>query len=148
MIQKRISYYDFLFSTVSKKYSREVLLFYPLAVSIEEYRKRLLLATIAEKQKERRVSTSSCLTKPSQKLTSPYLTPISFDDTTVVYTHHENEEMAIALIGYARVSRIEQNLELQVNKLQEKGCIRIFTDKMTGATFDRKELTAALAFLR
>lgn len=54
----------------------------------------------------------------------------------------------MALIGYARVSRHEQNLELQVDKLREKGCTKLFTDKITGTNFERKELTAALAFLR
>ncbi len=54
----------------------------------------------------------------------------------------------MALIGYARVSRTEQNLELQVDTLKEKGCTKIFTDKITGTNFERKELTAALAFLR
>ncbi len=54
----------------------------------------------------------------------------------------------MALIGYARVSRNEQNLELQLDKLREKGCTKIFTDKITGTNFERKELTAALAFLR
>ncbi len=54
----------------------------------------------------------------------------------------------MALIGYARVSRHEQNLELQLDRLREKGCTKIFTDKITGTNFERKELTAALAFLR
>ncbi len=35
-----------------------------------------------------------------------------------------------------------------MDKLKEKGCIRIFADTMTGATFERKELVAALTFLR
>ncbi len=51
-------------------------------------------------------------------------------------------------IGYARVSKHEQNLELQLDRLKEKGCIRIFSDKISGATFERKELDAALTFLR
>src|SRR5260221_7439602 len=50
--------------------------------------------------------------------------------------------------GMASVSTHEQNLELQVDKLREKGCVRIFTDKITGTNFERKELLAALAFLR
>lgn len=54
----------------------------------------------------------------------------------------------MAFIGYARVSTHEQNLELQVDKLKEKGCTKIFTDKITGTKFERKELLAALAFLR
>src|SRR5947209_20230447 len=54
----------------------------------------------------------------------------------------------MAFIGYARVSTHEQNLELQGDKLREKGCTKIFTDKITGTKFERKELLAALAFLR
>ncbi len=54
----------------------------------------------------------------------------------------------MARIGYARVSTHEQNVELQVQTLKEKGCTKIFTDKITGTTFERKELNAALAFLR
>ncbi len=37
----------------------------------------------------------------------------------------------MALIGYARVSRNEQNLELQGDTLREKGCTKLFTDKIT-----------------
>jgi DNA invertase Pin-like site-specific DNA recombinase len=52
------------------------------------------------------------------------------------------------LIGYARVSRHEQHLGLQVDKLKEKGCTRIFTDKISGAITEREELEKALAYLR
>lgn len=54
----------------------------------------------------------------------------------------------MAHIGYARVSKHEQNLALQLDKLKEKGCTRIFTDTISGAKFERKELESALAFLR
>jgi DNA invertase Pin-like site-specific DNA recombinase len=52
------------------------------------------------------------------------------------------------LIGYARVSTQEQNLELQVNALQAAGCKKIFTEKASGAQRDRPELKAALEYMR
>jgi len=51
------------------------------------------------------------------------------------------------LIGYARVSKTEQHLSLQLDALRKYGCIRLFTDKQTGTRFDRKELLAALEYL-
>jgi DNA invertase Pin-like site-specific DNA recombinase len=53
----------------------------------------------------------------------------------------------MALIGYARVSKDEQNLDLQLDALKKAGCVRIFTDKLTGTRFDRKALTQALDYL-
>ncbi len=54
----------------------------------------------------------------------------------------------MALIGYARVSKDEQNLDLQLDALKAKGCVRIFTDKLTGTKFEqRKQLQAALSYL-
>jgi len=50
-------------------------------------------------------------------------------------------------IGYARVSKEEQHLGLQLDALKKHGVIRIFTDKLTGTRFDRKEFLAALAYL-
>lgn len=52
------------------------------------------------------------------------------------------------LIGYARVSTRDQNLELQIRSLEKAGCERIYTEKATGAGRDRPELTAALDFMR
>lgn len=53
----------------------------------------------------------------------------------------------MAKIGYARVSKDEQNVDLQLDALKKAGCVRIFTDKLTGTRFDRKHLLAALAYL-
>src|SRR5947209_11557459 len=50
-------------------------------------------------------------------------------------------------IGYARVSKEEQHLSLQVDALKKHGVIRIFTDKQTGTRFDRKEFLAALEYV-
>jgi len=52
------------------------------------------------------------------------------------------------LIGYARVSTVDQNLDLQRNALTEAGCERIFTEQVSGAVMDRPELTAAISFAR
>src|SRR5271170_5341952 len=52
------------------------------------------------------------------------------------------------LIGYARVSTIEQNLALQRDALSEAGCAKIFTEQMSGAVTDRPALHDALEFAR
>jgi DNA invertase Pin-like site-specific DNA recombinase len=52
------------------------------------------------------------------------------------------------LIGYARVSTQEQNLDLQVKALEEAGCKKIFTEKASGAQRDRPELKAAINYAR
>jgi len=51
-------------------------------------------------------------------------------------------------IGYARVSTREQNLSSQVDALNNAGCIRIFTDKISGKELKREGLTACLDYLR
>jgi predicted site-specific integrase-resolvase len=40
-------------------------------------------------------------------------------------------------IGYARVSSIGQNLDSQMDSLKQAGCIKIFTDKLTGSRMER-----------
>ncbi len=53
------------------------------------------------------------------------------------------------LIGYARVSTIEQDLALQLDALHAIGTTRIFEDRgVSGAKTDRPGLNAALSFLR
>ena len=51
-------------------------------------------------------------------------------------------------IGYARVSTKEQNLVSQEDALNKAGCIRIFTDKISGKEFNREGLTACMDYLR
>ena len=50
-------------------------------------------------------------------------------------------------IGYARVSKTEQHLALQLDALKKRGVIRIFTDKQTGTRFDRVQFLAALEYV-
>lgn len=52
------------------------------------------------------------------------------------------------LIGYARVSTQEQNLDLQMEALAKAGCKKIFDDKISGSRSDRPGLAKALEMLR
>ena len=52
------------------------------------------------------------------------------------------------LIGYARVSTIDQNLDLQIDELKKAGCETIYTDKITGTKFDRPNLNELKKILR
>ena len=53
------------------------------------------------------------------------------------------------LVGYARVSTLDQNLDLQRDALKKAGCERLFEEKKSGkAGTKRPEFEAALAYLR
>jgi DNA invertase Pin-like site-specific DNA recombinase len=52
------------------------------------------------------------------------------------------------VIGYARVSTVDQEPQLQIDALKQAGCSRIFPDKASGTLHDRPELTKALDYLR
>jgi DNA invertase Pin-like site-specific DNA recombinase len=52
------------------------------------------------------------------------------------------------LIGYARVSTDDQNLDLQRDALKQAGCEQIFTDHISGTKAERPGLTDALSHLR
>jgi DNA invertase Pin-like site-specific DNA recombinase len=52
------------------------------------------------------------------------------------------------LVGYARVSTDDQNLNLQKDALKEAGCTRVFEDIMSGSKDKRPGLTDALGYVR
>jgi DNA invertase Pin-like site-specific DNA recombinase len=52
------------------------------------------------------------------------------------------------LIGYARVSTLDQTLALQQDGLSAAGCEAIYTDTVSGSVTDRPGLTQALSHLR
>jgi DNA invertase Pin-like site-specific DNA recombinase len=60
----------------------------------------------------------------------------------------KGERAKSLLIGYARVSTEDQNLELQLGALKKAGCSKVFTDKTSGAASDRPGWKEALSYLR
>jgi len=52
------------------------------------------------------------------------------------------------LIGYARVSTVDQDASLQLDALEAAGCARIFSDTASGALDERPELARTLDHLR
>jgi DNA invertase Pin-like site-specific DNA recombinase len=51
-------------------------------------------------------------------------------------------------IGYARVSSVGQNLDSQMDALHQAGCIKIFTDKLTGSRMERPGWAQLLEYIR
>jgi DNA invertase Pin-like site-specific DNA recombinase len=54
----------------------------------------------------------------------------------------------MAIVGYARVSTMDQDTALQVDALEAAGCERIFEDHASGSREDRPNLAACLDYLR
>ncbi|SNS40779.1 Resolvase, N terminal domain [Anaerovirgula multivorans] len=52
------------------------------------------------------------------------------------------------LLGYARVSTQDQNLDRQIDQLKEAGCEKIFREKITATKKDRPELDRLLDQIR
>ena len=50
--------------------------------------------------------------------------------------------------GYARVSKNEQSLDVQVQKLTQAGCDEIFQEKISGSKDDRSQLNLLISKLR
>ena len=56
-------------------------------------------------------------------------------------------KVKMARIGYARVSTVGQNLDMQIAALEKSDCDRIFVEKVSGVK-ERPELQAALKYMR
>lgn len=52
------------------------------------------------------------------------------------------------LIGYARVSTLDQSCNLQLDALKQAGCARVYKETASGSRRDRPRLQAALAAMR
>lgn len=52
------------------------------------------------------------------------------------------------IIGYARVSTPEQNIQTQIDLLKAEGCDNIYTDVASGVREDREGLKEMLSYLR
>jgi len=52
------------------------------------------------------------------------------------------------LVGYARVSRRDQSLEVQLEALKKAGCCRVYAEKVSGAAARRPAFLAMLETLR
>ena len=51
-------------------------------------------------------------------------------------------------VGYARVSSVGQSLEVQLEKLNEQQCDRIYQEKISGTTANRPEFKSCMDYLR
>ena len=52
------------------------------------------------------------------------------------------------MIGYARISSPSQNLDAQIDNLKEAGCVRVFTDTISGTKTQRKGWDEMMAYIR
>jgi len=60
----------------------------------------------------------------------------------------KTDSLAVANVGYARVSTMDQDLSLQFDALAAAGCDKVFEDHAPGARVDREGLQAALDYVR
>lgn len=51
-------------------------------------------------------------------------------------------------IGYARISRPDQSLDSQIDALKEAGCVKIFSEQVSGRRANMPEFEACMSFLR
>lgn len=53
-----------------------------------------------------------------------------------------------SLVGYARVSTKDQSLDSQIDQLRQRGCEKVFSDKLSGTNQDRPGWSDLLSYLR
>lgn len=53
----------------------------------------------------------------------------------------------MAIIGYARVSSESQKLDIQLSKLREAGCVKIFSEKISAVNTNRMQLKKVLDYI-
>ena len=58
------------------------------------------------------------------------------------------KELINIIIGYARVSTLDQNLDRQIDALNNAGVVKLFTEKITGRITERPELIQMIEQLR
>lgn len=54
----------------------------------------------------------------------------------------------MSLVGYARVSTVDQSLDIQLQQLKDAGCERIFCEKLSGKDATRPELQKCMDWVR
>jgi len=57
----------------------------------------------------------------------------------------KTDSSAVANVGYARVSTLDQDLSLQLDALTAAGCDKVFEDYASGARADREGLQQLVA---
>lgn len=57
-------------------------------------------------------------------------------------------KIKIMIYGYARVSTLEQNIDLQVEALRKAGCEKVYLEKASGGNRERIELKLLMGVLR
>jgi len=64
------------------------------------------------------------------------------------FLNNFSQKDKIMKFGYARVSKNDQSLEVQIQKLTKAGCDEIFQEKVSGSKDDRSQLNLLLSKIR